>query len=147
MQCLKGRRVIFLGDSLSNQQADSLLGMLGWHPEWMTAGAPRNAKLVGGCVVAVHAGATVLVCIISRLFVEVTGPEILKYKVFFLLLLSSLFKVSLVFTSKYIVIVVVIVVVIITREVLVSLLHEDDAVTPPKDTRTDARVEQALSMR
>lgn len=38
---------MFLGDSLSNQQGDSLLGMLGWHPDWMTAGAPRNEKLVG----------------------------------------------------------------------------------------------------
>lgn len=47
MQCLKGRRVMFLGDSLSNQQADSLLGMLGWHPDWMKLGAPRNAKRVG----------------------------------------------------------------------------------------------------
>ncbi|CAM9780401.1 unnamed protein product [Ectocarpus sp. 6 AP-2014] len=43
--CLKGRRVIFLGDSLSNQQGDSLMGMLGWHPDWMTKGAPRNSKM------------------------------------------------------------------------------------------------------
>ncbi|CAN0195212.1 unnamed protein product, partial [Ectocarpus sp. 4 AP-2014] len=43
--CLTGRRVIFLGDSLSNQQGDSLMGMLGWHPDWMTKGAPRNSKL------------------------------------------------------------------------------------------------------
>ncbi|CAN0265984.1 unnamed protein product [Scytosiphon promiscuus] len=42
--CLKGRRVIFLGDSLSNQQGDSLLGMLGWDADWMILGHPRNAK-------------------------------------------------------------------------------------------------------
>ncbi|CAM9472212.1 unnamed protein product [Ectocarpus sp. 4 AP-2014] len=46
VSCLKGRRVIFLGDSLSNQQGDSLLGMLGWHPDWMTKGNPRNAKVI-----------------------------------------------------------------------------------------------------
>ncbi|CAB1114035.1 unnamed protein product [Ectocarpus sp. CCAP 1310/34] len=44
--CLKGRRVIFLGDSLSNQQGDSLLGMLGWHPDWMTKENLRNAKVI-----------------------------------------------------------------------------------------------------
>ncbi|CAN0216966.1 unnamed protein product, partial [Ectocarpus sp. 4 AP-2014] len=43
-ECLRGR-VIFLGDSVSNQQGDSLVGMLGWHPEWMPRGAPRNQKL------------------------------------------------------------------------------------------------------
>ncbi|CAM9806926.1 unnamed protein product [Ectocarpus fasciculatus] len=43
-ECLRGRRVIFLGDSLSVQQGGSLVGMLGWHPEWMTFGAPRNQK-------------------------------------------------------------------------------------------------------
>lgn len=37
--------MIFLGDSLSNQQGDSLMGMLGWHPDWMTKGAPRNSKV------------------------------------------------------------------------------------------------------
>eukprot|EP00903_Cladosiphon_okamuranus_P013413 g12497.t2 len=42
--CLRGRRVIFLGDSLSNQQGDSMLGMLGWHPSWLTKGDPRNSK-------------------------------------------------------------------------------------------------------
>ena len=41
--------MIFLGDSLSNQQGDSLLGMLGWHPEWMTKGAPKNQKQVCRC--------------------------------------------------------------------------------------------------
>ncbi|CAM9461906.1 unnamed protein product, partial [Ectocarpus fasciculatus] len=46
VSCLKGRRVIFLGDSLSNQQGDSLLGLLGWHPDWMTKGNPRNAKVI-----------------------------------------------------------------------------------------------------
>lgn len=45
---------MFLGDSLSNQQADSLLGMLGWHPDWMRLGAPRNAKKVGGVVLRPH---------------------------------------------------------------------------------------------
>ncbi|CAN0086191.1 unnamed protein product [Ectocarpus sp. 12 AP-2014] len=44
-ECLRGRRVIFLGDSVSNQQGDSLVGMLGWHPEWMPRGGPRNKKL------------------------------------------------------------------------------------------------------
>ncbi|CAN0116211.1 unnamed protein product [Scytosiphon promiscuus] len=43
-ECLKGRRVIFLGDSLSNQQGDSLVGMLGWDPDWMPKGGPRNNK-------------------------------------------------------------------------------------------------------
>ncbi|CAM9868740.1 unnamed protein product [Ectocarpus sp. 12 AP-2014] len=43
-ECLRGRRVIFLGDSVSNQQGDSLVGMLGWHPEWMPRGGPRNHK-------------------------------------------------------------------------------------------------------
>lgn len=45
-QCLEGRRVIFLGDSLSNQQGDSLVGMLGWHPDWLPLGGPRNDKQV-----------------------------------------------------------------------------------------------------
>ncbi|CAN0264221.1 unnamed protein product, partial [Scytosiphon promiscuus] len=43
-ECLKGRRIIFLGDSLTNQQGDSLVGMLDWHPEWMPKGGYRNNK-------------------------------------------------------------------------------------------------------
>ena len=46
-QCLKHRRVIFIGDSLSTQQGDSLLGMLGWHPSFLTLGDPRNWKVRG----------------------------------------------------------------------------------------------------
>ncbi|CAM9694243.1 unnamed protein product [Scytosiphon promiscuus] len=44
IECLKGRRMIFLGDSLTNQQGDSLVGMLDWHPEWMPKGGYRNNK-------------------------------------------------------------------------------------------------------
>lgn len=44
-QCLKGRRVIFLGDSLANQQADSLVGMLDWHPSFLTRDDPQNSKV------------------------------------------------------------------------------------------------------
>ncbi|CAM9273022.1 unnamed protein product [Hapterophycus canaliculatus] len=36
--------MISLGDSLSNQQGDSLVGMLGWNPAWMPKGGPRNNK-------------------------------------------------------------------------------------------------------
>eukprot|EP00904_Undaria_pinnatifida_P008201 jgi/Undpi1/4510/HiC_scaffold_18.g07864.m1 len=42
--CLKGRRVVFLGDSISTQQSDSLLAMLGWHPSFLTLGHPQNSK-------------------------------------------------------------------------------------------------------
>lgn len=54
VQCLKGRRVIFLGDSLSTQQANSLVGMLGWHPAWMKQGHPQNAKVT--CIVCIFPG-------------------------------------------------------------------------------------------
>lgn len=38
--------MIFLGDSVSNQQGDSLVGMLGWSPDWLPLGGPRNGKQV-----------------------------------------------------------------------------------------------------
>ncbi|CAM9134824.1 unnamed protein product, partial [Discosporangium mesarthrocarpum] len=43
--CLKGRRVIFIGDSLSTQQGDSLVAMLGWRPEWLRLGSKYNIKV------------------------------------------------------------------------------------------------------
>eukprot|EP00904_Undaria_pinnatifida_P001882 jgi/Undpi1/11695/HiC_scaffold_36.g13990.m1 len=43
-QCLEGRRVVFLGDSLSTQQSDSLMTMLGWHPDFLTRGHPQSQK-------------------------------------------------------------------------------------------------------
>ncbi|CAM9132092.1 unnamed protein product [Choristocarpus tenellus] len=43
-QCLAGRRVIFIGDSLSTQQGDSLVGMMGWRPKWLLHGSKENAK-------------------------------------------------------------------------------------------------------
>eukprot|EP00752_Nemacystus_decipiens_P008398 g7508.t1 len=42
LSCLEGRRVVFMGDSLSIQQADSLVGMLGWHPYWIEGTNPYN---------------------------------------------------------------------------------------------------------
>eukprot|EP00752_Nemacystus_decipiens_P008399 g7509.t1 len=42
LSCLEGRRVVFMGDSLSVQQADSLVGMLGWHPYWIESTNPYN---------------------------------------------------------------------------------------------------------
>lgn len=54
-QCLEGRRVVFLGDSLSTQQGDSLMGMLGWHPSFLTLGHPQNSKVSGaGSALANH---------------------------------------------------------------------------------------------
>ena len=46
-QCLKGRRMIFLGDSLTVQQADSLVGMLKWHPDFLRKDDPRSEKVSG----------------------------------------------------------------------------------------------------
>lgn len=42
LSCLEDRRVVFLGDSLSIQQAYSLVGMLAWHPYWMESTNPYN---------------------------------------------------------------------------------------------------------
>ena len=45
-KCLEDRRVVFLGDSLSIQQAYSLVGMLAWHPYWMESTNPYNGGKV-----------------------------------------------------------------------------------------------------
>ena len=45
MQCLQGRRVIFLGDSLAVQQSDSMVVMLGWKAGFLKEGDPRCNKV------------------------------------------------------------------------------------------------------
>ncbi|CAN0474823.1 unnamed protein product [Ascophyllum nodosum] len=45
-ECLKGRRMVFLGDSLAVQQADSLVGMLEWHPGFLRKDDPRSQKFI-----------------------------------------------------------------------------------------------------
>ena len=39
--------MIFLGDSLAVQQADSLVGMLKWHPDFLRKDDPRSRKVSG----------------------------------------------------------------------------------------------------
>ncbi|CAN0365743.1 unnamed protein product, partial [Ascophyllum nodosum] len=45
-ECLKGRRMVFLEDSLAVQQADSLVSMLKWHPGFLRKDDPRSQKFI-----------------------------------------------------------------------------------------------------